>query len=93
MRVSRLKPLMVVVCWTPSVFARMSSIRRVTSVVRWKRRGVRQLHVQEQVALVLVGDEAGGQPPPEQAGRQHAKAASSARLTAVLRTRPCERPT
>ena len=67
MRVRRLKPLMVTMLCTPSVsFEHALDLAR--HLVRALQRGrVRELHVHEEEALVFVGDEARGQPPPEAA--------------------------
>ena len=53
-------PAMATVCLTPGVLPAISSICCITACGPLQRRRVGQLHVDQQVALVLRRDEAGG---------------------------------
>ena len=66
----RLKPAIVLKYSTPLVFAEDLLDLLADRVGALERRGVGQLDVDEEVALVLVGHEAAGQPLAEQPGER-----------------------
>ena len=68
-RESRLKPAIVLKLAMPSVSQQQLIDLAADRVGPLERRGRRQLHVQQEVAVVLLGHEAGRQPPAEHAGR------------------------
>ena len=70
MRVSRLKPL-IVDAVLDTLRLRQDRLDLARDLGGAAQRGrVRQLHVQEQEALVLLGDEPRGQPAPQVGGEQ-----------------------
>ena len=65
---SRLKPAIELKWATPGVVARMRSISWWTGLGALQRRGVGQLNVDEEVALVLSGMKPVGSLPPDEGG-------------------------
>jgi hypothetical protein len=91
-RVSRLKPLIVVTYFTPWTDFRRPSIFRVTSSVRWKDAASGSWTFKRRKPWSSSGMNPEGRRRPRPAAKT-AKPARMSRLTAVFRMRRCERST